>query len=86
MLLLQATTVNSLNQYTGRNTGKGPPSSTSSVPAFSENPDTWHGMVVCEEPNKRIANAHVGRLFGASRVIEHRYWRYRIEYCLNVDT
>ena len=39
---------------------------------FCENPDTWDGMVVCEEPNKRIANAHVGRLFGASRVIEHQ--------------
>ena len=35
---------------------------------FCKNPNTWDGMVVCEEPNKRISKAHVGRLFGASRV------------------
>ena len=46
---------------------------------FCENPDTWDGMVVCEEPNKRTANVHVGLLFGASRIIEHSYLQ-KIEY------
>ena len=48
---------------------------------FCENPNTWDGMVVCKEPNKRIAKAHVGRLFGASRVVQNSsYPRHRIEY------
>lgn len=42
---------------------------------FCENPDTWDGMVVCEEPNKRIANVHIGRLFD-----ERPYYKQRIEY------
>ena len=47
---------------------------------FCRHPNTWDGIVVCKEPNDRIARVYVGRLFGAINDPDSRQRRSSQEY------